>query len=80
MIAAVVIGLVTALSAVLLKNGVSFIRNIVHEVAVNQRLHYALSLSCIRNSAHSNFSEVFLGGKMGRGVANIIYTITRKNS
>lgn len=81
MIAAVVIGLLTALSAVLLKNGVSFIRNIVHEVAVNQRLHYLFFLfPAFGILLTVIFSEVFLGGKMGRGVANIIYTITRKNS
>jgi CIC family chloride channel protein len=77
----IVIGLLTALCAVLLKNGVYFIREWVHYVSINQKLHYLLFVfPTVGILLTVIYTQVFRKGELGRGVANIIHTISRKSS
>src|SRR5690349_6223211 len=77
----IVIGLLTALSAVVLKNGVHLIQQWVHYVSIRQGLHYLLFVFPTVGILLTVFyTQVFRKGELGRGVNNIIYTISRKSS
>ena len=81
MLTSVFIGLLTALCAVVLKNGVSLIRNLIYQISIHQHLHFLLFVfPALGIFLTVLFAQAFLGGHLGRGVANIIYTISRKAS
>jgi chloride channel protein, CIC family len=76
----VIIGLLTALSAVLLKNGVHFIRDWVHYISVTQQAHYLLFIfPTLGILLTVLYTQVFRKGELGRGVTNILYCISRKS-
>jgi CIC family chloride channel protein len=77
----VVIGLLTALSAVLLKNGVYLIEFVVHYFSETRNQHYLLFIFPATGIMLTVlYSQVLLKGKLRRGVTNIIYSISRKSS
>src|SRR5690242_2812355 len=77
----IIIGLLTAFCAVLLKNGVHLIQEYVHEISINQRLHYLLFIfPTVGILLTVLYTQVFRKGELGRGVANIIFSISRKSS
>lgn len=76
-----VIGLLTALCAVVLKNGVQIIQNWVHHVTIKEKLHYLLFVfPTVGILLTVLYTKLFRKGELGRGVTNIIYTISRKSS
>jgi CIC family chloride channel protein len=80
-LASIFIGLITALCAVLLKNGVHIIRELVHTISIKQQLHYLLFVfPTVGILLTVIYTQVFRKGELGRGVTNIIYTISRKSS
>ena len=81
MLTSVVIGLLTALCAVVLKNGVKFIQQWVHHVSIAQNSHYLLFIFPTLGILLTVFyTQVFRNGDLGRGVTNIIFAISRKSS
>ncbi len=77
----ILIGLLTALCAVLLKNGVHFIQQWVHDVSIGQHLHYLLFIfPTVGILLTVLYTQVFRKGELGRGVTNIMYSISRKSS
>jgi chloride channel protein, CIC family len=80
-LASIVIGLVTALCAVILKNGVHIIQIWVHYATVDQKLHYLLFVfPAVGIILTVIYTQVFRRGELGRGVTNIMYSIARKSS
>jgi CIC family chloride channel protein len=77
----VVIGLLTAVCAVILKNGVAFIQQTVHELSINEGYHFLLFIfPTVGILLTVVYTQVFRNGELGRGVTNIIYAISRKSS
>ncbi len=77
----VVIGLLTAICAVILKNAVSFIQESVHQISISEGYHLLLFIFPTVGILLTVFyTQVFRNGELGRGVTNIIYTISRKSS
>lgn len=77
----IVIGLLTAVCAVILKNGVSLIQNWVHQISINEGYHFLLFIfPTVGIILTVIYTQVFQKGVLGRGVTNIIYTISRKSS
>lgn len=77
----ILIGLLTALCAALLKNGVHFMQRWVHSVSANQKIPYLLFIfPTIGILLTVLYTQIFRKGKLGRGVTNIIYAISRKSS
>ena len=80
-LASVFIGLVTSLSAVILKNGVHLIQTQVHKISSLENFHYTLFLfPTLGILLTVIYTQVFRNGRLGRGVTNIIYSISRKSS
>ncbi len=81
MLTSVVIGLLTALCAVVLKNSVHFIQQWVHQVSIAQNSHYLLFIfPTIGILLTVFYTQVFRNGELGRGVTNIIFSISRRSS
>jgi CIC family chloride channel protein len=77
----IIIGLLTALSAVLLKNGVHLIQQFVNFIVVNYHLSFLLFIfPTVGILLTVIYTQVFRNGDLGRGVTNIIYSISRKES
>jgi CIC family chloride channel protein len=77
----ILIGLLTALCAVFLKNGVRLIRHWAQYLSIGQDMHFLLFVFPTAGILLTVwYTQVFLKGKLGRGVTNIIYTISRKSS
>src|ERR1041385_2691107 len=77
----IAIGLLTALSAVILKNGVRVIQEWVQYVSLTKNLHYLLFIfPAVGILLTTVYVQVFRKGNLGRGVANILYCISRKSS
>ena len=71
----VVIGLLTAICAVILKNAVSFIQESVHQISISEGYHLLLFIFPTVGILLTVFyTQVFRNGELGRGVTNIIYT------
>jgi CIC family chloride channel protein len=80
-IISIVIGLVTALSAVLLKNGVRLIQEFVNYIIINFGYSYLLFVfPTVGILLTVIYTQVFRKGDLGRGVTNIIYSISRRES
>ncbi len=77
----IVIGLFTALGAVILKNGVHLIHDWVEMISSRQNSGFLIfifpAIGIILTVA---YSQIFLHGKLRRGVTNIIYSISRRSS
>ncbi|MBK7430562.1 MAG: chloride channel protein [Bacteroidetes bacterium] len=81
MLTSVVIGLLTALCAVVLKNSVHFIQQWVHQISIAENSHYLLFVFPTLGILLTVFyTQVFRNGDLGRGVTNIIFAISRKSS
>lgn len=81
MLTSVVIGLLTALCAVVLKNSVHFIQQWVHQISIAENSHYLLFIFPTLGILLTVFyTQVFRNGDLGRGVTNIIFAISRKSS
>ncbi len=81
LLASIVIGLVTSLCAVLLKNGVHLIQGFVNFVSINPRYHFLIFLFPATGILLTVlYTQIFRKGDLGRGVTNIIYCISRKES
>lgn len=77
----VVIGLFTAVCAVILKNGVSLIQQFVHHISIAEGYHFLLFIfPTVGILLTVIYTQVFRKGDLGRGVTNIIYSISRRSS
>lgn len=77
----IAIGLLTALSAVLLKNGVRLIKEWVEYVSLTKPLPYLIFIfPTVGILLTTIYVQVFRKGNLGRGVANVLYCISRKSS
>lgn len=77
----IIIGLLSALCAVLLKNGVHLIQQCTHYLTSNLQLPFLFFVfPTIGILLTVIYTQVFRKGELGRGVTNIIYSISRKGS
>jgi CIC family chloride channel protein len=77
----IAIGLLTALSAVVLKKGVGFIQHWVQTISSQNKFPYLLFLfPTVGILLTVIYTQVFQKGRLGRGVANIIHAISRRSS
>src|SRR5436190_13985787 len=77
----IVIGLLAALGAVLLKNGVAIIQNSVENISVKTNRQYLIFFFPVIGIVLTVFyTRVFHGGNLKRGVTSIIYSISRRSS
>src|SRR5580698_4208835 len=80
-LASIAIGLLTALSAVLLKTGVHIIQEWVQYLSLRKHLQYLLFIfPMVGILLTTIYVQVFRKGNLGRGVANILYCISRRSS
>ncbi|HRH66287.1 MAG TPA: chloride channel protein, partial [Bacteroidia bacterium] len=76
----ILIGLLAAMSAVVLKNGIHLIRMFIQLVISNFHLDFLyLLLPAIGIILTTYYVQTFLKGKMGRGITNILFNISRRS-
>ncbi|MBK7850563.1 MAG: chloride channel protein [Bacteroidetes bacterium] len=76
----ILIGLLSAMSAVVLKNGIHLIRLFIQLVVYHFSLEFLyILLPAIGIVLTTYYVQTFLKGNMGRGVSNILFNISRRS-
>ncbi|MGL5891137.1 MAG: chloride channel protein [Bacteroidia bacterium] len=80
-VASLLVGLVAGIAAVVLKNavhGIQYLLELLRQASGNTYLYFIFPLIGIVLTVF--YVQRFRGGKLGRGIANILYTIVKKSS
>jgi chloride channel protein, CIC family len=80
-VASLLVGLVAGIAAVILKNavhGIQYLLELLRSYSGNTYLYFIFPLAGILLTVF--YVQRFRGGKLGRGIANILYTIVKKSS
>jgi CIC family chloride channel protein len=80
-VASLLVGLVAGIAAVVLKNavhGIQYLLELLRSASGNNYLYFIFPLIGILLTVF--YVQRFRGGKLGRGIANILYTIVKKSS
>lgn len=76
----ILIGLLSAMSAVVLKNGIHLIRLFIQLIVYQFNLEFLyILLPAIGILLTTYYVQTFLKGNMGRGVSNILFNISRRS-
>ena len=76
----ILIGLLAAMSAVVLKNGIHLIRLSIQQVVYLFDCNFLyILLPAIGILLTTYYVQTFLRGKLGRGITNILYLISRRS-